>query len=96
MIFTTDGTPLQGTFPSIMLRSVVNVWYVGITRGFSIDRRVEVILSPKIQQKGTFDFVIESSCNGMFGVPWNGDTMSPCRTSSIEFGSDRMAYGFCI
>jgi hypothetical protein len=21
--------------------------------------------------------VIESSCNGMFGVPWNGDTVAP-------------------
>lgn len=21
------------------------------------------------------EFIIESSCNGMFGVPWNGDTI---------------------
>ncbi|KAH8101605.1 hypothetical protein BXZ70DRAFT_876223, partial [Cristinia sonorae] len=26
---------------------------------------------------GKHEFVIETSCNGMFGVPWNGDTIAP-------------------
>ncbi|KAF7980211.1 hypothetical protein HWV62_39313 [Athelia sp. TMB] len=60
MIFTTDGTPLQG-----------------ITGGGGGDRRVEFILTPDIVKKGFGEFIIESSCNGMFGVPWNGDTIAP-------------------
>lgn len=58
MIFTTDGTPLQG-----------------ITGGYGGDRRVEFILPTEARNARKFDFVIESSCNGMFGVPWNGDTI---------------------
>ncbi|TFY54220.1 hypothetical protein EVJ58_g8985 [Rhodofomes roseus] len=58
MIFTTDGTPLQG-----------------ITGGWGGDRRVEFILPSEARKARKFDFVIESSCNGMFGVPWNGDTI---------------------
>ncbi|KAH9942858.1 glycosyl hydrolases family 38 N-terminal domain-containing protein [Amylocystis lapponica] len=60
MIYTTDGTPLQG-----------------ITGGYGGDRRVEYILSPSIRKEGKHEFIIESSCNGMFGVPWDGDTISP-------------------
>jgi alpha-mannosidase len=29
------------------------------------------------RKKGTHSFVAEASCNGMFGVPWNGDTIQP-------------------
>ncbi|KAK7035350.1 Glycoside hydrolase, 38 vacuolar alpha mannosidase [Paramarasmius palmivorus] len=60
MIYSTDGTPLQG-----------------ITGGYGGDRRVEYIIPMEARQKGTHDFVIESTCNGMFGVPWNGDTIQP-------------------
>ncbi|KAA1467023.1 hypothetical protein DENSPDRAFT_876986 [Dentipellis sp. KUC8613] len=60
MIYTTDGTPLQG-----------------ITGGFGGDRRVEYIIPLDIRKKGTHDFIIESSCNGMFGVPWDGDIIAP-------------------
>ncbi|KAK1215351.1 Glycoside hydrolase, 38 vacuolar alpha mannosidase [Marasmius sp. AFHP31] len=49
----------------------------GITGGFGGDRRVEYIIPVEARQKGTYDFVIESTCNGMFGVPWNGDTIAP-------------------
>ncbi|KAI0799601.1 glycosyl hydrolases family 38 N-terminal domain-containing protein [Irpex lacteus] len=49
MVFTPDGTPLQG-----------------ITGGHGGDRRVDHIIPREA-----------SSCNGMFGVPWNGDTIAP-------------------
>lgn len=51
--------------------------HLGITGGFGGDRRVEYIIPPEATQKGFHEFVIESSCNGMFGVPWNGDTIQP-------------------
>jgi alpha-mannosidase len=60
MIYTTDGTPLQG-----------------ITGGFGGDRRVEYIFPPDARKRGTHSFVAEATCNGMFGVPWNGDTIQP-------------------
>ncbi|KAF8259316.1 glycosyl hydrolases family 38 N-terminal domain-containing protein [Lactarius quietus] len=60
MIYTTDGTPLQG-----------------ITGAFGGDRRVEYIIPAEARKKGTHSFVAEASCNGMFGVPWNGDTIQP-------------------
>ncbi|KAL4246947.1 glycosyl hydrolase 38 family protein [Abortiporus biennis] len=60
MIFSTDGTPLQG-----------------ITGGYGGDRRVEYIIPKSAVKEGRHEFVIESSCNGMFGVPWNGDTIAP-------------------
>ncbi|KII92975.1 glycoside hydrolase family 38 protein [Plicaturopsis crispa FD-325 SS-3] len=60
MIYSKDGTPLQG-----------------ITGGYGGDRRVEYIIPPEGRQQGVHEFVIESSCNGMFGVPWNGDTIAP-------------------
>ena len=51
MIFSADGTPLQG-----------------ITGGNGIDRRVEYIIPLPARQAGVHHFVIESTCNGMFGV----------------------------
>lgn len=50
MIYSTDGTPLQG-----------------ITGGYGGDRRVEYIIPPKARKAGKHEFIIESSCNGMFG-----------------------------
>lgn len=49
----------------------------GITGGFGIDRRVEFIIPPADRAAGECEIIIESSCNGMFGVPWNGDTIAP-------------------
>lgn len=49
----------------------------GITGGYGGDRRVEYIIPPEARAEGTHEFVVESSCNGMFGVPWNGDTIQP-------------------
>lgn len=49
----------------------------GITGGYGGDRRVEHIIPPKAVRDGHYSVVIESSCNGMFGVPWNGDTIAP-------------------
>jgi len=45
---------------------------IGITGGYGGDRRVDFILTPEVRERGFYDFIIESSCNGMFGVPWNG------------------------
>lgn len=50
---------------------------IGITGGFGGDRRVEYIIPAEAKAQGIHEFVIESSCNGMFGVPWNGDTIAP-------------------
>ncbi|KAF8064431.1 glycoside hydrolase family 38 protein [Lyophyllum atratum] len=49
----------------------------GITGGYGGDRRVEYIIPEDARKQGRHEFVIESSCNGMFGVPWNGDTIAP-------------------
>ncbi|OJA11450.1 hypothetical protein AZE42_08844 [Rhizopogon vesiculosus] len=51
--------------------------YSGITGGYGGDRRVEHIIPPQAVRDGHYAVVIESSCNGMFGVPWNGDTIAP-------------------
>jgi alpha-mannosidase len=51
--------------------------FPGITGGYGGDRRVEHIVPPKAVCDGHYSVVIESSCNGMFGVPWNGDTIAP-------------------
>ncbi|KAF9516132.1 glycoside hydrolase family 38 protein [Hydnum rufescens UP504] len=48
----------------------------GITGGWGGERRVEYIIKPEQRAQGTFELVIESSCNGLFGVPW-GDTINP-------------------
>ena len=66
MIYSTDGTPLQG-----------------ITGGWGGDRRVEHIIPCAAVKKGRYEIVIESSCNGMFGVPWNGDTIAPPDVRSL-------------
>ncbi|KAI0319402.1 glycoside hydrolase family 38 protein [Amylostereum chailletii] len=60
MVYTVDGTPLQG-----------------ITGGYGGDRRVEYIIPTEARKKGKHDLVLEVSCNGMFGVPWNGDIIMP-------------------
>jgi len=49
----------------------------GITGGYGGDRRVEFIIPPEGREKGSYSFVIEQTCNGMFGVPWSGDTIDP-------------------
>ncbi|KAF5391900.1 hypothetical protein D9757_001700 [Collybiopsis confluens] len=49
----------------------------GITGGYGGDRRVEYIIPLEARNSGFHGFVVESSCNGMFGVPWNGDTIAP-------------------
>ena len=59
MIYSIDGTPLQG-----------------ITGGYDGNRRVEYIISGQARKKGVHQFVIESSCNAMFGVPQDGDIIS--------------------
>lgn len=38
---------------------------------------MEYIIPPSAREAGTHEFIIESSCNGMFGIPWNGDTIQP-------------------
>ena len=38
---------------------------------------MEYIIPLEAYSAGIHEFVIESSCNGMFGVPWNGDTIQP-------------------
>lgn len=77
MVYTVDGTPLQGIadapFPSPVIAQLVS----GITGGAGGDRRVEHIVPMEARKKGSYDIVIESTCNGMFGVPWNGDTIEP-------------------
>ncbi|TFK68127.1 glycoside hydrolase family 38 protein [Pluteus cervinus] len=60
MLYTVDGTPIQG-----------------ITGGYGGDRRVDYIVPLEARQQGIHELIIESSCNGMFGVPWNGDTIQP-------------------
>jgi alpha-mannosidase len=49
----------------------------GITGAFNGDRRVEYIIPPDERKKGTHSFVAEATCNGMFGVPWNGESIRP-------------------
>ena len=51
--------------------------FSGITGGYGGDRRVEHIIPREAVEGGAYEVVIESSCNGMFGVPWNGDTIAP-------------------
>ncbi|KAF9447763.1 glycoside hydrolase family 38 protein, partial [Macrolepiota fuliginosa MF-IS2] len=60
-----------------MIYTVDGVPLQGITGGFGGDRRVEYIIPPRAREEGHHEFIIESSCNGMFGVPWNGDTIQP-------------------
>jgi alpha-mannosidase len=44
----------------------------GITGGYGGDRCVEYIIPPAARKKGEHKFVIESSCNGMFGMGGGG------------------------
>ena len=46
---------------------------LGITGGFSYDRRVEYIIPREAREQGIYELVIESSCNGMFGVSVSDD-----------------------
>ena len=46
---------------------------LGITGGFSYDRRVEYIIPREACEQGIHELVIESSCNGMFGVSVSDD-----------------------
>lgn len=62
---------------------VIFNWVPGITGGFGGDRRVEYIIPPEAREAGYHEFIIESSCNGMFGVPWNGDTIQPPDVSAL-------------
>lgn len=48
----------------------------GITGGYGGDRRVEYIIPPAARAQGHHEFVIETSCNGMFGVA-GGDSIQP-------------------
>jgi alpha-mannosidase len=48
----------------------------GITGGHGGDRRVDHIIPRAAVNAGKYEIVIESSCNGMFGVP-PGDQISP-------------------
>jgi hypothetical protein len=96
MIFATDGTPLQGhSFlhtefgrPTLSL-----LHFTGITGGFGGDRRVEYIVPPAARAQGRHDFVIESSCNGMFGVPWDGDTISPPDVCLVQISFGLLIHG---
>ncbi|KAI4519924.1 glycoside hydrolase family 38 protein [Schizophyllum commune Loenen D] len=49
----------------------------GITGGGEGARRVDYIIPKAAWDKGTHSVVVEVTCNGMFGVPWNGDTIEP-------------------
>ncbi|KAJ3574050.1 hypothetical protein NP233_g2021 [Leucocoprinus birnbaumii] len=60
-----------------MIYSIDGVPLQGITGGYGGDRRVEYIIPLEARAEGYHDFVIESSCNGMFGVPMTGDTIDP-------------------
>ena len=62
----------------------------GITGSYGGDRRVEYIIPPDARKSGTHSFVAEATCNGMFGVPWNGDTIQPpdvCLHLSMAYGN---------
>ncbi|KAG2746357.1 glycoside hydrolase family 38 protein [Suillus brevipes Sb2] len=60
-----------------MIFSTDGVPLQGITGGYGGDRRVEYIIPSQAVRDGQYAVVIESSCNGMFGVPWNGDIIAP-------------------
>ena len=78
MIYTIDGVPLQGTGVRFFAsHGSLNMNLPGITGGYGGDRRVEYIIPQEARDQGVHEFVIESSCNGMFGVPFSGDTIDP-------------------
>lgn len=49
----------------------------GITGGYGGDRRVDHIIPPAAVAAGKYEVVIESSCNGMFGVPPGSAQIDP-------------------
>ncbi|KAJ7160600.1 hypothetical protein C8R43DRAFT_947815 [Mycena crocata] len=67
MTIDTDGTPLQGA----------------ITGGFGGDRRVEYLIPAAARQKEVHEIVIESSCNGLFGMA-GGGIGPPISTSHFD------------
>lgn len=76
MVYSVDGTPLQGMHAFFWPPTLADL-YTGLTGGAGGDRRVEHIIPMDARKKGIYEIVIESTCNGMFGVPWNGDTIEP-------------------
>lgn len=72
LIFALDGTPLHGE------RFLVIKLIPGITGGPNTlkdgkpgeqeDRRVEHIIPPEKVQAGSYEVIIEVSCNSMFGL----------------------------
>ena len=73
MIYTVDGSPMQGTYFCFCICGFSHLNLPGITGGFSYDRRVEYIIPQEALEQGTHELVIESSCNGMFGVSVSDD-----------------------
>jgi alpha-mannosidase len=76
MIYSKDGCPLQGE-PLAQTTTGPHITSSGITGGYGGDRRVEYIIPKEARAQGYHEFVIESSCNGMFGVPMSGDIIAP-------------------
>ena len=68
MIYTVGGSPVQGTYFIFAYHGFSHLTLPGITGGFSYDRRVEYIIPQEAREQGTLELVIESSCNGKFGV----------------------------
>lgn len=62
--------------PSIIFVTAYSL-LLGITGGGGGDRRVEYIIPHDIVKSGKHEIVIEMSCNGMFGIPWDGDIIQP-------------------
>ena len=59
-----------------MFSSLINsltFYLLGITGGTSYDRRVEYIIPREALKQDVYELVIESSCNGMFGVSVSDD-----------------------
>ena len=77
MIYTADGHPMQGSYFPFLHPMVSHLDLPGITGGFGGDRRVEYIIPQEARDQGVHEFVIESSCNGMFGIPLDGDYFNP-------------------
>ena len=58
-----------------------------ITSVFDGNRHVERILPREAVLQGTYEVIIESSCNDMFGVPMNGNLIEPPDVSLCALGS---------
>ena len=46
-------------------------------RRWSSQQMVRQFRARHAVKEGHYEIVFESSCHGMFGVPWNGDTIQP-------------------